>query len=225
MVYRVYQRAIASCLDSVIVATDDTRIADTCHRLGCNVRLTSGSHRTGTDRLSEIARAESADIWVNIQGDEPLIPPRLIDAVVATLTDDPFLDIVTASHAIRDVNKIRDPNSVKVVLSRTGDALYFSRAPIPHCFTRSRKPGLNQIVEYRKHIGIYGYRRSALLKLADLEPHELELLESLEQLRALEYGMRIHVLDSEYEGLEINTKHDLELLLARLGGEDHPWQD
>jgi 3-deoxy-manno-octulosonate cytidylyltransferase (CMP-KDO synthetase) len=206
MIEHVYRRVAAStAVSQVIVATDDLRIATRVTGFGGQVRLTKGTHATGTDRLAEVAATLDCDIVVNVQGDEPLIDPRSIEEVVAPFADDPSLQMATLYRRIHEVEELNDPNITKVVVDRGGFALYFSRAPIPHRSDPHRGwPPL-----YR-HIGLYAYRRSALLVLASLEPTPLERAESLEQLRALEHGIRIKTIESAYEAFGVDTAEDLE---------------
>jgi 3-deoxy-manno-octulosonate cytidylyltransferase (CMP-KDO synthetase) len=205
MIEHVYRRAMGSkSVSRVIVATDDERIATTVAGFGGAVRLTRADHRTGTDRLAEVAVTLDADVIVNIQADEPLMDPRAIDEVVAPFSD-PAVSMTTLYRRIEDPSELANPNVVKVVLDRGGFALYFSRAPIPH--TRDPRGGWPPM--YR-HIGIYAYRRQALLVLASLEPTPLERAESLEQLRALEHGIRLKVVETAYDSIGVDTPEDLE---------------
>ena len=206
MIEHVYRRAgTASTVSRVIVATDDLRIATRVNDFGGHVRLTKATHSTGTDRLAEVAATLDCDIIVNVQGDEPLIDPRAIDQAVAPLIADPSVPMTTLYKRIMHPAELEDPNVVKVVVDRGGFALYFSRAAIPH--VRDPKRGWPPL--YR-HIGLYAYRRSTLLVLANLEPTPLERAESLEQLRALEHGIRIKAVETSYESFEVNTPEDLE---------------
>jgi len=206
MIEHVYRRAAASPLVSrVIVATDDLRIATTVSDFGGKVRLTKATHETGTDRLAEVAATLDCDVVVNVQGDEPLIDPRAIGELVAPFVSDPGVQMTTLFRRIHDVADLNNPNIAKVVIDRGGYAMYFSRAPIPH--RRDPRGGWPPL--YR-HIGLYGYRRSALMVLATLEPTPLERAESLEQLRALEHGIRIKAVETQYESFEVNTPEDLE---------------
>ena len=209
MIYHVYERARASCLDDVVVATDDSRILEACQALGCHVRLTSSSHRSGTERVAEIARESSAGIWINIQGDEPLMAPGLIDDLISMFVEDPFVEMATARRLITEGQDVGNPNVVKVVVDDNGNALYFSRAAIPHDCIRGHHEARDAYPQYYRHVGIYGYRRAVLLQLAALTPTPLELAEGLEQLRALEHGTRIKVIDTDYSGIEVNTPEDL----------------
>ena len=206
MIEHVYRRAsAASTVSRVIVATDDLRIATRVAEFGGHVRLTKPTHLTGTDRLAEVIETLDCEIIVNVQGDEPLIDPRAIDQAVAPLIADPSVPMTTLYKRIANGAELNDPNVVKVVVDRGGFALYFSRAPIPHIHNpRGGWPPL-----YR-HIGLYAYRRSTLLVLANLEPTPLERAESLEQLRALEHGIRIKAVETEYDSLSVDTPKDLE---------------
>ena len=206
MIEHVYRRVAASTmLSKVIVATDDLRIATRVIAFGGQVRLTKVSHETGTDRLAEVAATLDCDIVVNVQGDEPLIDPRSIDEVVAPFVVDPSLQMATLFRRIHDIAELNNPNVTKVVVDRGGFAMYFSRSPIPH----QREPRGGWPPLYR-HIGLYAYRRSALMVLASLEPTPLERAESLEQLRALEHGIRIKAVESAYEAFGVDTPEDLE---------------
>jgi 3-deoxy-manno-octulosonate cytidylyltransferase (CMP-KDO synthetase) len=206
MIEHVYRRASASsAISKVIVATDDLRIATRVHDFGGHVRLTKASHETGTDRLAEVVASLDCDIVVNVQGDEPLIDPRAIDELVAPFATDRSVQITTLFRRIHNVAELNNPNITKVVVDRAGFALYFSRAPIPHL--RDPRGGWPPL--YR-HIGLYAYRRSALLVLASLEPTPLERAESLEQLRALEHGIRIKAVETAYESFGVDTPEDLE---------------
>jgi 3-deoxy-manno-octulosonate cytidylyltransferase (CMP-KDO synthetase) len=205
MIEHVYRRAEASPVVSrVIVATDDVRIATTVAGFGGNVRLTSPDHVSGTDRLAEVAASLDCDVVVNVQGDEPLLDSGAIGEVVAPFSD-PSVVMTTLYRRIHDPADLANPNVVKVVLDRAGFALYFSRAPIPH----ARDPRGGWPPLYR-HIGIYGYRRTALLVLASLEPTPLERTEALEQLRALEHGIRIRAVETSYDSIGVDTPADLE---------------
>ena len=205
MIEHVYRRAEASPVVSrVIVATDDLRIATTVTEFGGNVRLTRADHATGTDRLAEVASSLDCDIIVNVQGDEPLLDPRAIAEVVEPFSD-PSVSMTTLYRRIQTPEELSNPNVVKVVLDRAGFALYFSRAPIPH----ARDPRGGWPPLYR-HIGVYAYHRSALLVLASLEPTPLERAEALEQLRALEHGIRIKAVETAYDSIGVDTPADLE---------------
>jgi 3-deoxy-manno-octulosonate cytidylyltransferase (CMP-KDO synthetase) len=205
MIEHVYRRAAASPIVSqVIVATDDLRIATRVTGFGGKVRLTK-AHETGTDRLAEVAASLDCDVVVNVQGDEPLIDPGAISEAVLPFVDDPSIVMTTLFRRIHDPAELANPNVVKVVVDRGGFAMYFSRAPIPHQGNpRGGWPPL-----YR-HIGVYAYRRTALLVLAALEPTPLERAESLEQLRALEHGIRIKAVETRYDSFDVNTAEDLE---------------
>jgi 3-deoxy-manno-octulosonate cytidylyltransferase (CMP-KDO synthetase) len=207
-------------LDSVIIATDDMRIADAAFQWGAEVALTSPDHQSGTDRVAEVARkARQFGLIVNIQGDEPLIDPRLIDKVVEQVRHDRRIDIVTAANPFETPAEASSPHQVKVVVDLRGNALYFSRFAIP--FVRSRSAP----VKYLRHQGIYGFRRKALLQFVRWKPTPLERAESLEQLRALENGVKVHVLVTRHGSPGVDTLADakaLEQKLARAKGKRVP---
>jgi 3-deoxy-manno-octulosonate cytidylyltransferase (CMP-KDO synthetase) len=206
MIEHVYRRVAASKrVSQVIVATDDLRIATRVHDFGGKVRLTKATHETGTDRLAEVAASLDCDVVVNVQGDEPLIDPHAIDELVAPFASEPSVQMTTLFRRINDAAELTNPNIAKVVVDRGGFALYFSRAPIP--YVRDPRGGWPPM--YR-HIGLYGYRRKTLLVLASLEPTPLERAEALEQLRALEHGIRIKAVETRHESFEVNTPEDLE---------------
>jgi 3-deoxy-manno-octulosonate cytidylyltransferase (CMP-KDO synthetase) len=207
MIEHVYRRAAASPrVSKVIVATDDLRIATRVNDFGGNVRLTRVDHQTGTDRLAEVASTLDCDVVVNVQGDEPLIDPRAIDEAIGPFAD-ASVSMTTLYRRIHRQDELANPNVVKVVLDRAGYALYFSRAAIPH----ARDPRGGWPPLYR-HIGLYAYRRSALLVLAALEPTPLERAEALEQLRALEHGIRIKAVETQYDSIGVDTPEELELV-------------
>jgi 3-deoxy-manno-octulosonate cytidylyltransferase (CMP-KDO synthetase) len=205
MIEHVYRRAEACpAVSRVVVATDDLRIATTVADFGGHVRLTRADHKTGMDRLAEVVTALDCDIVVNVQGDEPLLDPRAISEAVAPFSD-ASVQMTTLYRRIDDPAELSNPNVVKIVLDRGGFALYFSRAPIP--FARDPRGGWPPLY---KHIGLYAYRRSALLVLATLEQTPLERAESLEQLRALEHGIRIKAVETQYDSIGVDTPADLE---------------
>lgn len=206
MIQRVYEGAARSAvLREVIVATDDSRILRAVQAFGGRAVLTSADHPTGTDRVAEVARSLDAEVVVNIQGDEPFIDPGMIDEVVAPLLDDPTIPLCTSMHEVTDREDFANPNVVKVVVDRAGFALYFSRSLIP--FPRNAEG--HRVFE---HIGLYAFRRDFLLEFAALPPTPLERSESLEQLRALEHGRRIRVVQTRqpYLPLSVDTPEDLE---------------
>jgi 3-deoxy-manno-octulosonate cytidylyltransferase (CMP-KDO synthetase) len=205
MLQRVYERAsLARYLTATIIATDDERIYDAARSFGARVVMTRADHVSGTDRVAEAASAENAELVVNIQGDEPLIEPAAIDAAILPLAHDPAIVMGTLKKAIEDPREVTDPNVVKVVTDRNGDAIYFSRCPIP--FERGQaRPGT-----HFKHIGLYVYRRDFLLGYSALPVGPLERAERLEQLRAIENGYRIRVVETEFESLGVDTPEDLE---------------
>lgn len=216
MLQWVYERARASGARDVLIATDDAGIAAAAAAFGAAARMTSAAHASGTDRIAELATIErwpEADIVVNVQGDEPLIPPALIRQAAILLDSDPQAAIATLATPVESLGEFLDPNAVKVVADAQGRALYFSRAPIPWSRDGART-GLESQRVYdgaRRHVGIYAYRVGALQRLASLAPTELEKTERLEQLRALEHGLVIRVADAEQRpGPDVNTPEDLE---------------
>jgi 3-deoxy-manno-octulosonate cytidylyltransferase (CMP-KDO synthetase) len=222
MIQWVYERARASRAGEVLIATDDLLIVSAAHSFGGETVMTAHTHESGTDRIAEVARirgwAES-DIVVNVQGDEPVIPPALIDQVASLLESHPSAQIATLATPITSLEEFMDPNAVKVVTDIAGRALYFSRAPIP--WARDGAPaGLGSQTSHagaRRHVGIYGYRVSGLLRMASLKRTALEQHEKLEQLRALENGLEIRVADSvEQPGPDVNTAADLERVTTLL---------
>ncbi len=219
MILHVQRLAMQSGAAEVIVATDDARIGDTCRAAGADVEMTATEHPSGTDRIAEVATRRGwppESIVVNVQGDEPLLPPTLIAQAAALLAGDPGASIATLATPITEAADYEDRNVVKVVADGRGRALYFSRAPIPW----NRGGAALPEGAARRHIGIYAYRVAALLKLAALPPSAHEQVEKLEQLRALEAGMAIAIADAaEAPGPGIDTPEDLkraeELMLGR----------
>ena len=217
MVVRVWrQTARSQALGRVIVATDDERIARAVSVAGGEAMMTSPEHPSGTDRIAEVAAKVPADIYVNVQGDLPFIDPADLDALVAPMRADGEIAMATLATPIADAHEWHNPNVVKVVCDARGNALYFSRAPIPW-----PREGAAPPAEALRHIGVYAYRRDFLLRFARLEPGVLEALEKLEQLRALERGFRIRVVASVAPSLEVDTAEDLTRARTharRLGG-------
>ena len=210
----VYRRAAAAALVSrVIVATDDARIFDAVRAFGGDAVMTDAAHRSGTDRLAEVAATLECDVVVNVQGDEPLLAPDTIDAAVAPFTTDPRLEMSTLRRRIVDPAELQNPNVVKVVVDREGFALYFSRAAIP--FTRAGQPDAPAWA----HIGLYVYRRATLLRVSALPQTAMERAEALEQLRALEHGIRIKAIETAHDTIGVDTRDDLARVRALLA---HP---
>ena len=207
MICRVYDRASqAKLIDKAIVATDDERIFNAVKEYGGEAMMTRADHPTGTDRLAEVANNFSdVDVIVNVQGDEPLIEPSLIDDLIRLFNEDPNLQMATVSTELKEESEINNPNNVKVISDLNGYALYFSRSVIPY----PRNAGKSKVY---KHIGIYAYRRDFLLKYAKMSPTPLEQSESLEQLRALENGYKIKVLRSDNQFIGVDTEEDLKLV-------------
>jgi 3-deoxy-manno-octulosonate cytidylyltransferase (CMP-KDO synthetase) len=207
------QHVIAQCqkvksLSEIIVATDDTRIADVARKF-CRVEMTSPTHPSGSDRIAEVAGKISCDAVVNIQGDEPLIEPSVIDAVAGALAD---CEMSTAAMRIKNPAELENPNVVKVVVNAAGRALYFSRRTIPYLREAASRPVNEQLAAFPflKHLGIYGYRRETLLRLVKYPVSPLENAEKLEQLRALENGIPLAVVQVTYDSVGVDTPEDVE---------------
>ena len=201
----------AGSLDAVIIATDDMRIAEAAFGWGAEVSLTSRRHQSGTDRIAEVARsAKQFGYIVNIQGDEPLVDPRLIDRLVEKLRSDSKIEIVTAAHLFANEAEASSPHQVKAVIDLNGRALYFSRARIPFQLAGRVHP------RFLRHQGIYGFRRESLLHFVTWKPSPLERAESLEQLRALENGVTLHVLVAKHGSPGVDTPQDAKALEQKL---------
>ncbi|QPJ65984.1 MAG: 3-deoxy-manno-octulosonate cytidylyltransferase [Candidatus Nitrohelix vancouverensis] len=209
MVQWVYERCLeASAVSETLVATDDSRIYNAVQEFGGRAVMTSPDHPSGSDRIAEVVREMVCDIVVNVQGDEPLIPPENINRVAQCLADFPDIPMATLRTAIVQDREINDPNTVKVVISKESNALYFSRCAIPF----HRESGINEDKNadlWYKHIGLYAYRKSFLLELTQLPESNLERLEKLEQLRVLENGYVIKVLTTDLTSQGVDTPEDL----------------
>lgn len=207
MLQHVWERARqAHLLDDLIIACDDERVAKAAQGFGAKVVLTSKGHISGTDRICEIVNPMDVKVVVNIQGDEPLIHPTMIDSVARVLLDDKTLSVATIMKAIDEPEIINDPNVVKVVIDKNNFALYFSRSAIPHHAQNSEI----KLPVYFKHIGIYGYTKDFLFTYKNLPVSYLEKVERLEQLRILEEGFRIKVIETKYDTIGVDTPEDLE---------------
>ncbi|MBR3730108.1 MAG: 3-deoxy-manno-octulosonate cytidylyltransferase [Bacteroidales bacterium] len=210
MIQRVYEQALKAKLDAVVVATDDARIADAVMDFGGQYVMTSPNHRSGTDRCREALDLleNQYDAVINIQGDEPFIDPRQIRMMHGLISQD---DTVLASLAkrVEDEDELFSPNTVKVVMDKEGNALYFSRNPIPFMRNVDRKDWLSKGVFY-KHIGIYAYKAEALRQIAEMQPSTLEMAESLEQLRWLENGLHIRMGITQEENVSIDEPSDID---------------
>ena len=209
---RVWERCRrAKKLDAVIIATDDIRIAKAAFDWGAEVAMTSPKHQSGTDRIAEVVRkARQFDLIINIQGDEPLLEPALLDRFVDELRSNRKIDIVTAAHPFESAAEASSPHQVKVIVDLHGNALYFSRYAIP--FPRNR----SLPIRYLRHQGIYGFRRKSLLDFVRRKPTPLERAESLEQLRALENGVKVHVLVTNHGSPGVDTPADAKALEQKL---------
>ena len=215
MIEHVYRRAVeAPGIDRVIVATDDERIRAVVEAFGGTAVMTSPHHRSGTERVAEVAETLTCDLVVNVQGDEPLLHPAMIGEAVAPFSTDPALQVSTLCRRASP-DEFRDPNVVKVVRDRQGDALYFSRAGVP--FGRGLPANFVPDASF-KHIGMYVYRRAFLLTLAAWQPTPLEQAEALEQLRVLEHGYRIRVAETHHDSTGVDTEEDLERVRREVAG-------
>lgn len=211
LIQHVYERAkMAKKVNKIIVATDDERIEKAVKSFGGDVIITSPDHLSGSDRVAEVAKKLTEDIIINVQGDEPLIEPTLIDELCEVFSE-PGIEVATARIPIADLKDIQNPNIVKVVCDRNGFALYFSRSAIPGTRSDISVRTQSRHVFYR-HVGIYAYKRDFIAKFSTLEPTPLELQEGLEQLRILEYGYKIRVIATEYQSIGVDTPEDLEYL-------------
>ena len=207
MVQRVYERAKqAKSAARVIVATDDERIVRAVESFGGEARMTRAGHRTGTERIAEVAAQTEGEIFVNVQGDEPLLDPQAVDTAVGALLEEPAADISTVAVTIKTPGDIMDPNVVKTVLDFEGNALYFSRAPTP--WVRDSAP--HNVVRHLKHLGLYVFQREALLEYPTLPRGELERTEQLEQLRWMENGWKIRVAEVAHDAVSVDVPADVE---------------
>ncbi len=219
MVQRVYEQVAAAKVSQVLVATDDSRIAQHVKQFGGEVLLTGAHHRNGTSRCLEALEAlenqhRFFDVVINVQGDEPLIRPEQIQQVARRFRDEKT-EIATLIHPISNPQELFDPNVVKVVINNQKEALYFSRHPIPFFRNRPQETWPKETTYY-KHIGIYGYRTAVLKKIVGLPGGKLESAEKLEQLRWLEHGYRIATETTDYEGIGIDTPEDLQKLINKI---------
>jgi 3-deoxy-manno-octulosonate cytidylyltransferase (CMP-KDO synthetase) len=206
MIQRVYERAkLAARAQRVIVATDDERILKAVESFGGDARMTRPDHRTGTERVAEVAAHEKGDVFVNVQGDEPLLDPAAVDAAIDALLEEPAASIATVATPIKTPADIMDPNVVKTVLDFDNNGLYFSRAPIP--WVRDTASKIQ--VRHLKHLGLYVFQRDALLEYPTLPQGELERIEQLEQLRWLENGWKIRVAEVEHDAVSVDVPEDV----------------
>ena len=204
MIEWVYKRSKMSNLDEVVVATDDEKIFNEVKKFGGNVVMTSKDHENGTSRIAEVcANFKDYDVVVNIQGDEPLIEPEMINSIIDSFKNDSTISMSTLKYKIDTMEEIENPNYVKVITDKNGYALYFSRSVIPY-------PRKMDMKNYYKHVGIYGYKRDFVIEYAKMAPTELEKSESLEQLRALENGYKIKVMETPYKIIGVDTAEELE---------------
>jgi len=214
MIQHVWERAKqAYALDDLVIACDDEKVAQVARGFGARVAMTSKAHACGTDRIIEVINPLDVKIVINIQGDEPLVHPMMIDAVARALIDDKNVSMATIMRKIEDSSLITDPNTVKVVVDKNNFALYFSRSPIPY-----HREG-SEIKEpiYYKHMGLYGYTKDFLFTYKNMPPSKLEKTECLEQLRVLEEGFRIKVVETKHDTISVDVLQDLERVKEYLG--------
>lgn len=211
LIEHVYKRARqAPCLSQVIIATDDKRIHTQCREFGAEVKMTSPSHQTGTERVSEVAEELDCPIIISIQGDEPLVGPEMIESLVATLQENTVL-MATLRQKNKDMKHLHDKNTVKMVIDREENALYFSRSPIPFS-----PPGF-----FWQHIGVYGFQKEFLMAYKNLPASSLEKSEGLEQLRALENGFKIKTVETQHPTLSVNVPEDIARVEALLNKKEN----
>ena len=212
LIQHVWERTLkAKTIATAIVATDDLRIAEAAFGFGAEVSLTSSRHRSGTDRIAEVARKlTGVSHVINVQGDEPLVDPKLLDRLAKTLLADPTLGLITAANLFGPGEDVNNPNAVKVTIDRTGNALYFSRSAIPYL----RDSGASAV--FYRHQGLYGYSLKFLLQFVKWKPSMLEKAEQLEQLRALENGAKIRVIITKSVSVGVDTPEDVAVVEARL---------
>jgi 3-deoxy-manno-octulosonate cytidylyltransferase (CMP-KDO synthetase) len=216
MIQRVYERAKqAQRADRVVVATDDERILKAVEGFGGEARMTRGDHRTGTERVAEVAAHVEGEVFVNVQGDEPLLDPVAVDTAVNALLEEPAAQVATVATPVKAPADIMDPNVVKTVLDFDDNALYFSRAPIPWVRDTSAK----MVVRHLKHLGLYVFQRDALLEYPTLPQGELERIEQLEQLRWLENGWKIRVAEVEHDAVSVDVPADVERVEKLIRGQ------
>jgi 3-deoxy-manno-octulosonate cytidylyltransferase (CMP-KDO synthetase) len=206
MIQRVFERAkLAKSAHRVIVATDDERIRQAVEAFGGEARMTRSDHRTGTERVAEVAAHVEGDVFVNVQGDEPLLDPVAVDTAIRALLENPPASVATVATPIKTPGDIMDPNVVKTVLDFDSNALYFSRAPMPWV----RDSAAHQIVRHMKHLGLYVFQRDSLLDYPTLPQGELERIEQLEQLRWMENGYKIRVVEVEHDAVSVDVPEDV----------------
>ncbi len=215
LIQRVYEQAKkAELLDDILVATDNQKIFKVVQNFGGKVIMTSSDCESGTDRLAEVARSLDGDIFLNIQGDEPLISPEVISQLARAMVEDSAIDIATVARKIGTQKELNNPNVVKVVIDNNGFALYFSRGQIPYVRDSSELKNVSSV--HYKHIGLYAYKRDFLLDFVQMEQGLLEKMEDLEQLRALENGYKIKVVITEHDSIGVDTREDLKKVIKRL---------
>lgn len=217
MIQWVYERSVqARLLEKVIVATDDYRIYNAVRAFGGQVQMTDADHNSGTDRVAQVARGQDADIFINIQGDEPLIEPAGIDTLVRLLLDQPECQMATLARPVSNADELTNPNTARVLIDRNGYALYFSRAALPFVRDGGQISEWLHHAPFYNHIGIYGYRKQFLAEFTRLKSLAYEKAEKLEQLRALEYGYRIKVGIVDFVPVCVDVPADIEIVEQKI---------
>ncbi len=204
LLYYTYVNSLKSNLDEVLIATDSQKVKKEMEKYNIPAILTSSTHKSGTDRIGEVAKKIDTDFIINIQADEPLIKKEMLNSIISYLKENSNIEVITLARKIEDKNEIEDPNIVKVVMDNSNNALYFSRYSIPY-----NRDKIENVLYY-KHIGVYGYRKDILLRIITLKESYLEKIEKLEQLRFLQNGIEIKVIITKFDTIGVDTSEDLE---------------
>ncbi len=204
LLYYTYVNSLKSNLDEVLIATDSQKVKEEMEKYNIPAILTSSTHKSGTDRIGEVAKKIDTDFIINIQADEPLIKKEMLNSIISYLKENSNIEVITLARKIEDKNEIEDPNIVKVVMDNSNNALYFSRYSIPY-----NRDKIENVLYY-KHIGVYGYRKDILLRIITLKESYLEKIEKLEQLRFLQNGIEIKVIITKFDTIGVDTSEDLE---------------
>ncbi len=210
LVWHTYSNSLKSRVDDVIIATDSAKMKNILEKYECKVVLTSKKHKSGTDRVGEVSKKIKADYYINVQGDEPLIKPSIVNRIVDYLKLHKGIEILTVAKETDDIEMIKDESVVKVVTDNNGNALYFSRSVIPYNRDRESK------IKYLKHLGIYCYSRDVLNRIGKLKQSRLEKIEKLEQLRWIENGYNIKVITTPYDTISVDTKKDFNVVKSMI---------
>ena len=226
VIQRVYEQVSkAKQIDDIYIATDSEEVRKECEKFTENIILTSSKHQSGTDRIAEAIKKIDCDIIINVQGDEPFIRPYLIDEL-SKIIEDSTVEMASVMHKINDVDELKNTNTVKVIVNKQNEAIYFSRSIIPYCrdeyeILLNEHKKIPENLKFYRHLGIYAYTKNFLLKYINLEMTYLEKLEKLEQLRVLENGYKIKMIETNYNSIGIDTQEDYEKALKILEGENN----